>query len=1167
MDKEGQEKPNKNPIAEREEETLKFWKENDIFEKTLEKESPEGEFIFYEGPPTANGRPGIHHLEARAFKDIIPRYKTMQGFHVARKAGWDTHGLPVELEVEKRLGLKSKKEIEEYGIAKFNGECKKSVWTYVDEWKDFTNRIGYWVDMKNPYVTYEASYIESIWNILKIVEDKKLLYKDYKVLPWCPRCGTALSSHELAQGYEDVKDISVYVKFRITNDELGITDNKDTYILAWTTTPWTLPGHVALAVGKDIEYVEIKVKSKEGKEENLILAKSRLEIISDEYEIVREIKGKDLVGLKYEPPYSYLKNLISAGEKEKLAKAFQVYEAGFVTDTDGTGIVHTAVMYGQDDFVLGTALGLPKFHMVNITGHFIKGTDFLEDKYVNEEETTVSIIKDLAHRNILLKKEKYEHSYPFCWRCKTRLIYYARDSWYIKMSSLKDILVSSNSEINWEPENIRDGRFGEWIKDVKDWAISRERYWGTPIPVWIAPDGERLVVDSFETLKKYTKHNHNKFFIIRHGGTEGNKKGIISYANQSKDHLTQDGKEQVIVSAKDLKNKNIDVIVSSPFTRTRETANILAKELGLNESDVVFDERLQEINPGEFDGKSWNEYHNNIYNLKSLWYDNPPPGGESLKEAAKRIGSSLYDLESKYKNKNILIVTHGGPAWIAYTVAGIYPKEINEAKKIDVPIFSLGFKNAEVREFPFVPLPHNDYFELDPHKPYIDGVVLEKDGKEFKRVKEVLDAWFDSGAMPFAQSHYPFENKKWVDGKGFPADYISEAIDQTRGWFYTLHAIGALMGRGKVYKNVICLGLLLDEKGQKMSKSKGNVVSPWEMMDKYGADALRYWMYTVNQPGESKNFDERTVDDVVKKVFNLLGNVVKFYELYAGARTDTMRPVSENVLDQWILAYLDSTTLYMTQSLDGYKVLEPARAIRDFIADLSQWYLRRSRDRFKGDDEEDKKMAINTLGYVLEQFSIVMAPFMPFFAEEIYQKVRAPHYPMSVHLENWPQKNIKSAGDVLVLGNMVKVRELVTLGLEARAKSGIKIRQPLRALTLRDETLREQNKYLELIMDEVNVKQISFDSKLENAVFLDTEIDEELKREGEMRELTRAIQEFRKEKNLLPSDRLDITLKVNEWGMAVVNQFESDIKSICGLTDIILESKKTDDDAWFEIVS
>ncbi|MEQ1561685.1 MAG: class I tRNA ligase family protein, partial [Nitrospira sp.] len=548
MNEKGEDKSLKSSIAQKEEEILEFWNKNEIFKKSLEKDSPKGEFVFYEGPPTANGKPGIHHIEARSFKDVITRYKTMRGFHVRRKGGWDTHGLPVELQVEKQLGLKSKKEIESYGIEEFNKKCKESVWEYTDLWSKFTDRIGYWVDQENPYVTYHNSYIESVWNVLKTVDSKKLLYKDYKVLPWCPRCGTALSSHELAQGYQDDKDLSVTAKFKVKGED-------NTFVLAWTTTPWTLPGNVALAVGEDIDYVKIKVA-----EEYFVLAKARLSVVADGYEIVKELKGKDLVGLEYEPLYPFMKEKFLDKNPEAFAKAYKVYGADFVTTEDGTGVVHTAVMYGQDDFVLGTQIGLPKHHLVKDDGHFLEDMDFLSGRFVKDEEVAVDVIKDLAHRGLLFKKEKYEHSYPHCWRCKTPLIYYARDSWYIRMSDLRDKLVAENENINWEPSYIKEGRFGEWLREIKDWAISRERYWGTPLPVWMDKDGKHKVIGGIDDLKEHTKKSGNKYFVMRHGETEGNVKKIWNVAKEEEDKLTEKGVKKVEETGSFLADKKIDII-------------------------------------------------------------------------------------------------------------------------------------------------------------------------------------------------------------------------------------------------------------------------------------------------------------------------------------------------------------------------------------------------------------------------------------------------------------------------------------------------------------------------------------------------------------------------------------------------------------------------------
>ena len=1109
----------KSEAALREEQVLEFWKTNKIFEKSLEKKSPKGEFIFYDGPPTANGMPGIHHLLPQSFKDAIPRYKTMRGYHVRRKGGWDTHGLPVELQVEKELGLKSKKEIENYGIVEFNKKCKESVWKYVDVWHKFRDRVGYWVDEDNSYVTYHNDYIESLWNIVEKINNQKLLFKDYKVVPWCPRCGTALSSHELAQGYQDDKDLSVTVKFKVKGQN-------NTFILAWTTTPWTLPGNLALAVGEKIDYVKVK-KS----DEIFILAKERISILDGEYEIMENFKGKDLVGFAYEPLYPYFADIISESEKSKLDKAYKVYPADFVTTEDGMGVVHTAVMYGQDDFILGTKIGLPKHHLVDPEGKFMKGTGFLEGRFVKDEEVAVDIIKDLARRGLLFKKEKYEHSYPHCWRCKTPLIYYARDSWYIRMSdpNIKCKLINENEKINWEPDHIQNGRFGEWLKDVKDWAISRERYWGTPLPVWVAEDGEKLVIDSYETLKKYSKKSGNKYFVMRHGGTKSNQKEIVSYSAQATDDLTEKGVAEVKKCADVLRKEKIDYIITSPFVRTKETAEIAREIFGLSTERVVEEPGLQEINPGDFDGKNWNEFHACVYNVGPGWFDRKIAGGESLSDVKKRTAKVLYGLEEKYKGKNILLVTHGGPAWLLFVNARLFLPDREKYYPASDYVFVEKFKkfeNAEVRELPFVPIPHNEDYELDPHRPFIDQVVLEKDGKEFRRVKEVMDVWFDSGAMPFAQDHYPFENKKWVDGPGYPADYISEAIDQTRGWFYTLHAVGMLMARGKAFKNVICLGHLLDAAGKKMSKSLGNIVDPWMMIEKYGVDTLRLWMYSINSPGKSKNFDEKNVALLGSQIFGLLYNILAFYELYRDRSLEAinfkLKPSS--VLDQWILARLEELISECTKKMDDYKLLESVRAIKEFIGDLSTWYLRRSRERIKNSDQETKQ----TLYYILKTLSKLMAPFAPFSAEDIWQKLKNENGEESVHLENWPKVNItpwplfflrrRVEDGPRVIKSMEIVRRIVTLGLEARQKAGIKVRQPLPKLEIKHFKLNED--YIELIKDELNVKEVIENKNIETEIMLYTEITPELRAEGEYREFMRELQDKRKKLGLLPRDKM-----------------------------------------------
>jgi isoleucyl-tRNA synthetase len=1124
----------KSQTAQKEEEILKFWQEKEVFKKTLNKpreaNASKAEFVFYEGPPTANAKPALHHLESRVFKDIIPRFKTMQGHYVRRKAGWDTHGLPVELQIEKKLGLKSKKEIEQYGVEEFNKQCKDSVFEYISDWEKFTDRIGYWVDKKDAYYTFDTSYIESVWNIVKTVNEKGLLYKDYKVLPWCPRCGTALSSHELAQGYQDDKDLSVTAKFKIKGTENG-------YFLAWTTTPWTLPGNVALAVGPDVTYVEAKVTTEKGVEV-LVLAKERLSVMQGEYEVIAEHKGSEMVGMEYEPLYPFFSNKFKDKNPEAFEKSYKVYSADFVTTTDGTGIVHTAVMYGQDDFVLGTQIGLPKYHLVKDDGNFLDDMDFLSNRFVKDEEVAVDIIKDLAHRGLLFKKEKYEHSYPHCWRCKTPLIYYARDSWYIAMSKLRDELVKENEEIGWEPQHIKEGRFGEWLREIKDWAISRERYWGTPLPVWQDSDGNIKVIGGVEDIRKYTVTNGNKYFIIRHGEGEHNVANILSCKKDDNFHLTEKGKQQVEESAKFLKEKGITKIVASPFVRTTETAKIVLDVLGLSEDKLTFDARLGEHDLGILSGQPVSVYHDLVKTDEEI-FDVRPESGENLADVKVRTGEMLYEVDSQNKNEVILFVTHEHTSWALESAGRGYDRRetVNFGYAKDEFI-----KNAEVHELDFVPLPHNAKYEADLHKPYIDEVELvDENGNKMTRVKEVMDVWFDSGSMPFAQDHYP-----WNKGDlAYPADFISEAIDQTRGWFYTLHAIGILMGKGRAFNNVICLGHILDKDGKKMSKSVGNILDPWMLMNKYGVDALRLWMYMVNQPGDSKNFDEKTVDEIVKKVFNPLLNIVAFYELYKDENTSPNKN-SKNVLDKWILSRLNELIKDGTNTLEKYKVFESARPIRDFVNDFSTWYVRRSRDRFKSDDASERNEALATTSFVLLELVKYMAPFTPFFAEEVFQKMKTNDMKESVHLENWPEVG---EVDLDLIKNMQAVREVVTASLELRQKSGHKVRQPLASLQVTGDFSKD---FLDIIADEVNVKEIKVGAELK----LDTTLTTELVKEGIARDVIRAIQDARKTEKLNPSETVKLVMNTNKRD--IVEEFSEMIKGPTGVSEIsFVDDKQT----------
>ncbi|HCR42251.1 TPA: isoleucine--tRNA ligase [Patescibacteria group bacterium] len=880
---------------------LEFWEKNQIFQKSLSERAKAKRFIFFEGPPTANAKPGIHHIEGRAFKDLWPRFKTMQGFLVERKAGWDTHGLPVEIALEKKLGLNNKTDIEKFGIEKFNAQARKSVWEFKEIWEQSTRRMGFWLDLDNPYITYDANYVESLWWIIKQIWDKQLLYKGYRIVHHCPRCGTALSSHEVAQGYQEVEDRSVYIKFKLK-------DKPDTYILAWTTTPWTLPGNVALAIDPAIPYVKVEYSG-----EKLILAKALVEnVLGDGIKILEEFPGKDLLDKEYEPLFPGA--IDPAGKK-----AWYIVPADFVTTADGTGVVHTAVMYGEDDYQLGEKLDLPKVHTVDEAGNFMPSVTQWAGRFVKDPAVETEIINDLQVRNLLLREQMCKHDYPFCWRCGTPLLYYAKDSWFVAMSKLREQLISSNDAVNWVPAHMKTGRFGEWLREVKDWAFSRERYWGTPLPIWQNAAGEQICIGSFAELKELAKDK-------------------------------------------------------------------------------------------------------------------------------TQVGS-----------------------------------------------------------------------DFDPHRPFVDKIILEKDGKDYTRVPEVVDVWFDSGSMPFAEWHYPFENQERIDkGTSFPADFISEAQDQTRGWFYTLLAVSVLLGKESPYKNVLVQGMLLDKQGKKMSKSKGNVVDPLEMFQKYGADVVRWYFYSVNQPYDSKQFDETVMTQIIRRFVLTLWNTYAFFVTYAKLDNfDALAKLkpSPNVLDQWILARLNQVVEIVTTALEKYDPLKAAFELEDFVDDLSNWYVRRSRKRFwKSENNADKLAAYSTLQQVLKTLNLVLAPFMPFLTEAMYQNLKNESDPESVHLCDWPKSE---KIDEQILTDMERTREIVELGHHLRETAKIKVRQPLRELKLMQAELPAG--LMEIARDELNVKTLSFGAAKDE---LDVEITPDLEIEGLAREIVRAVQALRKNSGLDVSDRI-----------------------------------------------
>lgn len=868
-------------FVEREKETLKFWKNNRVFEKTNEKTEGKPVFSFYDGPPTANGKPHIGHILTRVMKDIIPRYKIMKGYSVLRKAGWDTHGLPVELEVEKSLGIDGKQEIEAYGIEPFIKKCKESVWKYKGEWERMSDRVGYWVDMDHPYITYDNNYIESVWWSLKEIDKKGLLYRGFKIVPYCPRCGTALSSHEVAQGYKDVKEKSAYVKF-------ALKSQRNTYFLAWTTTPWTLPSNVALCMNADENYARIK-----SGEEYYILADALISAVFEEgtYEKIDVKKGKEYEFVSYEPLFDFY-----TGKD----KAFYITCDGYVTLTDGTGIVHIAPAFGEDDAKVGRKYSLPLLQMVDEHGRFPQDTGYLSGLFCKDADKF--ILKDLKERNLLFKEQLYEHSYPFCWRCDTPLLYYARKSWFIKTTAFKDLIIRSNDSVNWMPETIRKGRMGNFLENLIDWGVSRERYWGTPLPVWVC---EKC------------------------------------------------GKKHVVGSRKELHELS-----------------------GCNE-------------------------------------------------------------------------------------------------------------------------------DIELHRPYIDKVTFPCEcGGVMRRVPEVIDCWYDSGSMPFAQFHYPFENQDLFE-KNFPADFISEAIDQTRGWFYVLLAISSVLFEKAPFKNCIVLGHVNDKDGIKMSKHKGNVVDPWSVLDKQGADAVRWYFYTSSAPWLPSRFAPEIVSEVQRKFLGTLWNTYAFFVLYA--EIDKYDPslydianVKLSVMDRWILSELNTLIDFVDKGLDKYNITDTSRAIEKFTDNLSNWYVRRCRERFWGSDmSEDKIAAYTTLYTALTTLAKLAAPFVPFITEQIYGNLVLPFFknvPVSVHLTSFPVCD-KAYIDTQLGETMDRVINIVSLGRTARNACAIKNRQPLSELLIRADKFDSlPEEYLDILKEELNVKKVAFIS--DSSGFASYEIKPQLRTLG-----------------------------------------------------------------------
>lgn len=870
--------PEKINLAELEKEVLASWAENDVFTSSITSREGKPAFTFYEGPPTANGKPGIHHVLSRTIKDLVCRYKTLRAYQVYRKAGWDTQGLPVEIEVEKSLGIKSKDDIEKLGVENFNKACRDSVFKYLKEWETLTERMGYWVNLKEAYVTYKNEYIESVWWSLKKFFDAGLIYRGYKIQPYCPRCETPLSSHEVAQGYEDVKDPSVYVKFSI-KDGQGYDGYK---FLVWTTTPWTLVSNVALAVGPQIDYVRVELKESC---EKLILAKARLESLkleAGQYEVISELKGSALEKVEYEQLMPY-PGIIPEG------KAFYVTVGDFVSTEDGSGIVHIAPAFGEDDYQISRKYGLPVMQPVNKSGKFTDDVTDFAGRFVKEADD--DIIVKLKAEGKLFRKEKFVHSYPHCWRCHTPLLYYARESWYINTSSYKDKMIAVNNEINWFPPETGSGRFGNWLEENRDWALSRDRYWGTPLPIW--------------------------------GCTDDNK---------------CDCKYMAIGSIEELKAKAVN-----------------------------FDE--------------------------------------------------------------------------------VYPDPDN----------------------------------IDLHKPFIDRIKIkcDKHGCELTRVTEVIDAWYDSGSMPFAQHHYPFENKELFE-RNYPADFIAEGIDQTRGWFYSLHAIGTFVFGDKAYKNLIVNDLILDKTGSKMSKHVGNVVNPFEIFDKYGADVLRWYLMASSPPWRPKMFNEDDLVETKNKFFDTLINTYKFFVLYCNMLSVTQAELTENIvsyddrpeIDRWIISAFEKAKLLYIDYMDGYQITKAARVLSDFtIDDLSNWYVRRNRKRFRSpENQQDKLSAYQTLYEVLTELLKLVSPIAPFIPDMLYRNLTGE---TSVHLSYITEDEERIDGDLNF--NMDLAKRIVSLARFMRVKNDLKTRQPLRKILVAVSSEMEGDAIetvKDIILEEVNIKEL-----------------------------------------------------------------------------------------------
>ena len=1168
--------------AKEEQEILEFWNKNKIFEESIKSRENNKEFIFYDGPPFATGMPHYGHILAGTIKDIIPRYKTMCGFKVTRNWGWDCHGLPIENMIEKELNFNSKADIENYGIDKFNQKAKESVLRYDKEWKDIIPRTGRWVNMDNPYKTMDSNYTESLWWAFSELNKKNLIKRDFKSMHICPRCETTLSNTEVALNYKNIKDLSLIAKFQLK-------DERNVFILAWTTTPWTLPGNVALAINKNIDYV--RVINSENSEVYIFaekLMESLQEKINFKLQIQEKFKGSELINKRYFPLFDYY----SKNENIKNIKnGWKIYSADFVNIESGTGVVHIAPAFGEDDMKLFQEKSLPFIQHVGMDGKFKKEViDFaglkVRKKEFNEE-ADVEIIKFLAKSEKLFFKEKYEHSYPYCWRCDTPLLNYATDSWFINSPQIRDKLLSENEKINWIPEHIGKRRFHNWLENIQPWAVSRSRYWGAPIPVWENKETkEFIVMGSLKELKKHTKTND--FFIVRHGQSEANVSDIIScLSGEFGDKLTQVGKKQCQETGKKIieLNQKIDIFISSPFKRTRETAEIIAETINFPKDKIIYDDRIKEKDFGNVNGEL-SEKYNSLLNLedKDFSFYNKFNNGESHLDVKKRVMDFIYEINEKYKNKKILIISHQDP--IRFLQIGSKGLENEEALSF---FKQNSYKNAHIEKLDFAPIPQNEEYILDFHRPYIDKIsFINKKKQKYEFIKEVFDCWFESGSMPFASKHYPFkENSNFNPEKniGFPANFISEGQDQTRGWFNTLIILSIALFDKAAYKNVIVSGMILAEDGKKMSKSLKNYPDINYTLNKYGADAIR--LYMLSSPvvrSETLLFAEKGIDEILKKVIHKSKNVLVFYNLYKNELKEEKKvKKSPHILDKWILERTKKLLIIVTENLEKYELDLATKPFISFVDDLSTWYIRRSRDRFKGTNQEDKDFAISTTKEVLRVFTRCIAPFAPFIADILWKEVRNEDEPKSVHLTNWPEvkenflEKVFQKEDILEL--MDKAREIVSRGLENRLVSGLKVRQPLESVLIIDKDfltkkVLKENNLINIIKDELNLKNVYFESDIKKAlnnekyqekyediklisqeeknliVLINKNLDEELIKEGNFREFLRLVQNIRKQSGLNVKEKIELKIQIIEGDCSFLENYTENLKNIAGVEKI-----------------